>query len=102
MGNKDEVPGLSKFGLKITKCAIRYLGIWFEKDVIEMEYKNFRHRLEKIKNLLRLWLQHDLSLKGKITVLKALAMSQLIFPLTMLTRHLPVYQYFIVVARAPA
>ena len=84
LGNKDDVPGLSRLGLKITKGAIRYLGIWFEKDVKEMEYKNFRHRLEKIKNLLRLWLQRDLSLKGKITVLKALAMSQLIFPLTML------------------
>ena len=49
-----------------------------------MGYKNFCHRLEKIKNLLKLRRQRDLSLKGKITVLKALAMSQLIYPLTML------------------
>ena len=84
LGKGIEINGLSKLGFKVTTEPIRYLGIWFEKDIISMEYKNFRHKLEKIRNILKLWLQRDLSLKGKITVIKALAMSQLIFSLTML------------------
>jgi exonuclease III len=61
----------------------RYLGVYFCKDPVDQEYKNYRHRLDNIKNLLNIWLQRDLSLKGKITVIRTLAMSQLIFPLSM-------------------
>jgi exonuclease III len=75
---------LKRIGLKISEEPIRYLGIWFTKDKILKEYKNYRHKIEKIENLLKIWKQRDLSLKGKITVLKSLAVSQLIFPLTML------------------
>jgi exonuclease III len=62
----------------------KYLGIYFSNSQKDMEYKNFRHRLDNIKNLLRIWFQRDLSLKGKVTILKTLAMSQLIYPLSML------------------
>jgi hypothetical protein len=75
---------LKRIGLKLSVEPIRYLGIWFSKDKILKEYKNFRHKLEKIENLLKMWKRRDLSLKGKITVLKSLAVSQMIFPLTML------------------
>jgi hypothetical protein len=76
---------LEEIDLKLCTESFRYLGIYYDKDEIIMEYKNFRHRLEKIRNLLRIWLQRDLSLKGKITVIKTLALSQLIFPLSMLS-----------------
>jgi exonuclease III len=62
----------------------KYLGIFFSNVPVEMEYKNFRHRLDNMKNLLQIWLQRDLSLKGKVTILKTLAMSQLVYPLSML------------------
>jgi hypothetical protein len=85
LGSNDPNPELKKFGLKVSDAPIRYLGIWFSKDKPIMEYKNFRHKLEKIANLLKMWKRRDLSLKGKITVLKSLAISQLVFPLTMLS-----------------
>jgi hypothetical protein len=75
---------LSNLGLKFSNEEVRYLGIYFHRDPNLMEYKNYRHRIEKIKNILRLWKQRDLSLKGRVTVLKALAISQLIYPLTFL------------------
>ena len=71
------------FGMKWCD-EFRYLGIWFMRKSMDMEFKNFRHRLDNIKNILRLWMQRDLSLKGKITILRTLALAQLIYPLTML------------------
>jgi len=76
---------IGKHGFKWNDEEFRYLGIWFHKDPIVKEYLNFRHRLEKMKNLLRIWLARDLSLKGKITVLKSLIVSMLLFPMTNIT-----------------
>jgi exonuclease III len=86
-GNNDETinQALQNINLNICNDSFRYLGIWFDKDENTMEFKNFRHRLENMRNLLQIWLQRDLSLKGKVTVLKTLAMSKLIFPLSMLS-----------------
>jgi hypothetical protein len=75
---------LNEIDLKLCDDSFRYLGIYYHKNESIMEYKNYRHRLDKITNLLRMWLQRDLSLKGKITVLKTLALSLLIYPLSML------------------
>ena len=49
-----------------------------------MEYKNYRHKLDKMKNLLRIWRQRDLFLRGKVTILRSLALSQLIYPMSLL------------------
>ena len=40
---------------------------------------NLEERFKKFKNILNMWEQRDLSLKGKITILKSLAMTQLIY-----------------------
>jgi exonuclease III len=79
LGKTDQNPELKKIGLKISESPIRYLGIWFSKDKHTKEYKNFRHKLEKNRKPIKV------SLKGKITVLKSLAISQLVFPLSMLS-----------------
>jgi exonuclease III len=87
MRNSEEIPihpELSLLGLHWCEDVFRYLGVWFHKEKTIMEYKNFRHRLENIKNLLRIWLRRDLSLKGKITILKSLALSQLIYTTSMI------------------
>jgi hypothetical protein len=64
--------------------SFKYLGIWFSDNDQDMEFKNFRHRLDNMKNLLRIWKQRDLSLKGKVLILKSLAFSQIIYPLSLL------------------
>jgi hypothetical protein len=78
---------LSDIGIDCTNDSFKYLGIWFSKDPIEQEYLNFRHRLEKTNNLLKIWLRRDLSLRGKVVILKSLAMAQFIYPLSMM--HAP-------------
>jgi len=83
LGNRHNQSS-SYLGLSWCHEEFTYLGITFVKDSKDMEFKNFRHRLENMKNILRLWLQRDLSLKGKIIVLKSLAMAQLIYPLSTL------------------
>jgi hypothetical protein len=75
---------LVNLNLKLCEESFKYLGIWFDMDSNIMEYKNYRHRIEKIENLLKIWRQRDLSLKGKVTVLKSLALSQLVYPLSVL------------------
>ena len=44
MENADD---LLKLGFNWCTGSFRYLGIWFDTDDLIMEYKNFRHRLEK-------------------------------------------------------
>jgi hypothetical protein len=84
--NNDDIltETLMDLNLKLSKESFKYLGIWFDIDSNIMEYKNYRHRIEKIENLLKIWRQRDLSLKGKVTVLKSLALSQLVYPLSVL------------------
>ncbi|MEK6264144.1 MAG: reverse transcriptase family protein [Clostridium sp.] len=38
-------------GLKWCTTGFKYLGIWYLKNELDMEYKNFRHRLDNIINL---------------------------------------------------
>jgi exonuclease III len=72
--------------------SFKYLGISFDPNPIEMEYKNFRHRIDNMKNILKMWKMRDLTLKGKIIVIKNLALSQLIYPMTYLEVSKEVYK----------
>ena len=66
-------------GINISKNDFKYLGIWFSSDIVQQEYKNFRHRLDVITNLFKIWKQRDLSLRGKIVIIRSLALSQLLY-----------------------
>ena len=55
------------------------LGVWFSATNQETVYLNYIERLEKIKNVLNNWHFRRLTLPGKITVVKTLAMSQLVY-----------------------
>jgi exonuclease III len=71
--------------------SFKYLGIYFEPISKDMEYKNFRHRLDNIRNLLKIWKMRDLSLRGKIIIIKNLAMAQLVYPMSYLDVSESVY-----------
>ena len=53
---------------------MKVLGIWISKNFEEMIKTNFEERISKLKNLLNIWAQRNLTLKGKITILKAKAL----------------------------
>ena len=59
---------------KYTDKPFKALGIWFSKDFDEMIRLNYEERLKHFTTVLNIWRQRDLSIKGKITILKTLAM----------------------------
>ena len=66
-------------GLKWTNSFIKCLGIWCGPDVEGALLKNFNEKLKKLKNLLNMWSQRGLSLKGKIAVIRSIALPQMLY-----------------------
>jgi hypothetical protein len=65
-------------GIKWVK-EVHSLGICFSYDTDSAVLKNFIDRAKEFKRVLDMWMQRDLSLIGKITVLKSLAFSKIIY-----------------------
>ena len=63
-------------GISVIKGPYKSLGIWFSNNQKEMVQLNFDERLLKIKKLLYIWSSCNLSLKGKIAILKTTATVQ--------------------------
>ena len=63
----------------LTTSKFKALGVTFTKNTNEMAHYNVEERFKKFKSVLHLWSQRDLSLKGKITILKSLALPQLTY-----------------------
>jgi hypothetical protein len=79
LGNTNHRPNETIHGVKIAKEWFKALGIYFCKDSNEMAKKNLEERYIRFKNIIRIWKTRDLSLKGKITILKSLAIPQLLY-----------------------
>jgi archaellin len=62
-----------------TNKPIKSLGIWFSLDNNDAIEQNYKEKLKNISTLLHIWSQRDLSLKGKITVLKSIVMPQILY-----------------------
>jgi hypothetical protein len=58
---------------------VHSLGIFFSYDTDSVVQKNFMDRAKEFKKVLDIWLQRNLSLIGKIAVLKSLAFSKIIY-----------------------
>lgn len=71
-------------GIKLIEGSFKTLGVWFSNDREIMYQTNFNNCIDKIACQLNIWRQRGLSLKGKITVLKSLAISKLIYISSML------------------
>lgn len=50
------------------------LGIWLSKDEQIITKHNIESKISKIKNLLNLWKQRNITIKGRVTVLKSQAL----------------------------
>ena len=61
------------------------LGINFTYSDEVSHQKNFEQKLTSMKNLLNIWYPRNLSLYGRITILKTLALSKLIYNTSMLS-----------------
>ncbi len=76
-------------GIAVATKPIKVLGIWITKDVEEIISLNLNERLEKLKLLLNMWSQRYLTLKGKVTIVNTLALSQIMYTCSVL--YTPLY-----------
>ena len=72
----------SLFKMKWEKERIYALGTWFYKDYNKSIEYTYQKRLECLENLLKTWSKRNLTWLGKITVIKTLGISQIIYAIT--------------------
>ena len=62
--------------LKMNRSIFKTLGIWFAKDPKQCIKLNYDGCLKKIKCMLQVWKQRNLSWKGRIMIIKTHVLSQ--------------------------
>ena len=65
--------------IKIKSLPFKGLGVWYSNKEEEIIKLNFEDRIKKINTLLNIWKTRNLSLKGKITIIKSLIIPQVHF-----------------------
>ena len=68
--------------LKWPKDKVKSLGIWISTDPELSASLNYNEKLEKVNEILRCWKYRRLTLLGKITVIRSLVVSQLVYLLS--------------------
>ena len=66
---------------------VKALGVWLSTDPEITVSQNYKEKLEKMRVILGCWKFRRLSLLGKVTVLKSLAASQLVYILSPLPAY---------------
>jgi hypothetical protein len=61
------------------------LGVYFSYDEMLCENNNFWEKLSDLRETLNLWSSRDLTLLGKITIVKAFGLSKLVYNSSLLT-----------------
>ena len=69
----------TKQNIKWTFRKVKSLGVWFSTSVEEAAMLNYQEKKEKISKIVNCWQVRRLTLLGKITVIKSLAASQLVY-----------------------
>lgn len=64
---------------------LRYLGIYIGHSQSANTNKNWLEKIDKVTEILDKWKQRDLSLFGKVQILKTFAISQFVLPASLLT-----------------
>ncbi len=66
------------------KTPLETLRIYITNDLEENLNYNFKPKLAKLRNLLNIWKQITLTIKGKITIVNSVALSPLIYTSSMI------------------
>ena len=80
----NSINSLKEFGLKITVDPIQTHGNWISKSKEETLALNYEERVSKIRNLLNMWKCRNLTIKGKITILRSQALPLILYTASML------------------
>ena len=81
---KAHPPDISSSGLFFSSGPFRLLGVKFSISLDDLFELNYLPKKEKLINILKVWSMRYLTPIGKIVILKSLALSQLIFLLSVL------------------
>ena len=69
--------------LSFKNNAFKSLGIWFSNNEDEMIKLNFENKIKKMESLINIWTARNLSLKGKVTIIKSMVLPQISHLLTL-------------------
>lgn len=75
---------LEKLGVKKVKNNIKSLGIILSKSMKSIIEENFSSKIKKLKSILNMWKSRNLSIKGKITILRSQAIPIILYPASVL------------------
>ena len=70
--------------IQIQTGPFKALGIWFAQNESEIIELNFTERLKSMQKMINVWTSRNLSLRGKIMIIKALILPQIQFLFSML------------------
>ena len=79
MVHADKYLEINIKGLKHEKEPIRCLGIYVGHDKDKCEDFNWKEKIKKMEKLLKSWEYRNLTLFGKVVIIKSLAISSLVF-----------------------
>ena len=83
LGKESEISGVQLFG-KLVK-EVKILGIYFTRNLKQKEDLNYKEILSKIKRLVGWWKQRDLTIMGKIQLLKTYVLSKFNYVSSLIT-----------------
>ena len=66
-------------GVNWDKNSVKALGVHFGYDKKDIETKNWSEKIISIKNCLKCWNSRDLSLQGRIQVIKTIALAKVVY-----------------------
>ena len=70
-----------------TTDPVKYLGIYVGKDKRKQEKINWDNKLIKIQSIMNMWKMRNLTVYGKIVIIKSLVISQIVYAATVI--HVP-------------
>ena len=89
-------PFVNDLQLTIAHGPIRYLGIYFNHNNEDFFALNYQPKLSRLKSILGMWSTRDLTPIGKITIIKSLVLSDLVYLFSVLPN--PVTPHFVIIA----
>lgn len=82
---KDKSSHSKPLGISWPDTPIKLLGLYIGHNMKDLEISNFKHKLTKIKKQFQSWIERDLSIVGRILIVKSLAISKFSFLFNLIT-----------------
>jgi hypothetical protein len=86
---KDKSANIKDLDISFEKDMVKYLGLFIGHNKKKCEYKNWNEKINKIEKLIVLWSKHNMTIFGKVTIIKSLLLPKFTF----LASHMIVPQW---------